>query len=193
VYRQTRPETSAADERKYRGRRGLRAVFADLGSFGKNAFVALSRQRSAFSSCCKRDRPAWTGGWCLVLSAYAHTITAPGGDPVPPLVKQRERSIAVGLPSDQGEKRSGAKHSREEVSPNSRGGSSKPSEDGQELDLGLMDPSDHDLIARFRAGEAEAFADLVRRWERRVYGLAYRVTGDATEASDIRQMAFMRA
>ena len=56
-----------------------------------------------------------------------------------------------------------------------------------------MDPSDDHLIARFREGDAGAFAELVRRWDRRVYVLAYRVTGDAEDAGDVRQMAFMRA
>jgi RNA polymerase sigma-70 factor (ECF subfamily) len=56
-----------------------------------------------------------------------------------------------------------------------------------------MAPSDNDLIARFQGGDAAAFSELVQRWDRRVYGLAYRVTGDAAEAGDVRQMAFMRA
>ncbi|MHC4089142.1 MAG: RNA polymerase sigma factor [Planctomycetota bacterium] len=55
-----------------------------------------------------------------------------------------------------------------------------------------MDLSDNDLIARIRGGDAAAFEQLVQRWDRQVYGLAYRVTGDAEEASDVRQMAFLR-
>lgn len=56
-----------------------------------------------------------------------------------------------------------------------------------------MDPSDDDLIARFRGGDVRAFEQLVRRWDRRVYGLAYRVVGDVEEAGDVRQTAFLRA
>jgi RNA polymerase sigma-70 factor (ECF subfamily) len=55
-----------------------------------------------------------------------------------------------------------------------------------------MEPSDNDLIARFKCGDAAAFAALVRRWEQRVYGLAYRMTGNAEDAADVRQVAFLR-
>jgi DNA-directed RNA polymerase specialized sigma24 family protein len=39
------------------------------------------------------------------------------------------------------------------------------------------DPSDTDLVARARDGEDDAFAEIVRRHERRVYNLAYRMLG----------------
>ena len=55
-----------------------------------------------------------------------------------------------------------------------------------------MDSSDQDLIARFRGGDAGAFDDLARRWDRRVYNLAYRVIGDAEEAGDVRQLVLLR-
>lgn len=43
------------------------------------------------------------------------------------------------------------------------------------------------------AGDADAAVAFVRRFQRRVYGLAYAVTNDATLADDIAQEAFVRA
>jgi RNA polymerase sigma-70 factor (ECF subfamily) len=51
--------------------------------------------------------------------------------------------------------------------------------------------TDTDLIARFRSGEADAFAELVSRHERRVYNLAYRMLGRAEDARDATQDAFV--
>jgi RNA polymerase sigma-70 factor, ECF subfamily len=53
------------------------------------------------------------------------------------------------------------------------------------------EPSDADLIARFRAGEAAAFGILVTRHERRVYNIAYRMLGRAEDARDAAQDAFL--
>lgn len=48
------------------------------------------------------------------------------------------------------------------------------------------------LVARCQAGDREAFAALVRRYQRQVYALAYRLVGDCSEAEDIAQEAFLR-
>ena len=53
------------------------------------------------------------------------------------------------------------------------------------------DPSDADLVARFRDGDREAFATLVARHERRVYNLAYRMLGRPEDARDASQEAFI--
>jgi len=52
--------------------------------------------------------------------------------------------------------------------------------------------SDHNLILRISKGEKEAFAALLKRYQRMVYHFAYRFLGDATEASDIAQETFLR-
>ena len=52
-------------------------------------------------------------------------------------------------------------------------------------------PSDDDLVRRFQQGQEEAFAQLMRRHERRVYNLAYRMLGHAEEARDAAQDAFL--
>jgi RNA polymerase sigma-70 factor (ECF subfamily) len=51
--------------------------------------------------------------------------------------------------------------------------------------------SDDDLVRRFQQGQEEAFVQLMRRHERRVYNLAYRMLGNAEEARDAAQDAFL--
>ena len=55
------------------------------------------------------------------------------------------------------------------------------------------DNDDADLIAAARAGDDEAFGRLVDRYRDRVYGVAYRVVGNAEDAMDIAQEAFVKA
>jgi RNA polymerase sigma-70 factor (ECF subfamily) len=53
--------------------------------------------------------------------------------------------------------------------------------------------SDLDELARHAAGgELEAFEELVRRLQRRVFGLAYQHLRDACEAEDLTQEIFLR-
>lgn len=51
--------------------------------------------------------------------------------------------------------------------------------------------SDDDLVRRFHQGQEEAFVQLMRRHERRVYNLAYRMLGNTEEARDATQDAFL--
>ena len=44
-----------------------------------------------------------------------------------------------------------------------------------------------------QSGEAEAFAELVRRYQRRAVSVAYRLLGNIEDASDVSQDAFVRA
>lgn len=53
-------------------------------------------------------------------------------------------------------------------------------------------PSDGELLARFRDGDRAACAELVRRWEVALGRIAYRITGDAAKAEDVRQTVFLR-
>lgn len=48
-------------------------------------------------------------------------------------------------------------------------------------------------IERSRQGDAEAFAALVRRYQRMIYALTYRMSGSAAEAEDLTQETFIRA
>jgi hypothetical protein len=53
--------------------------------------------------------------------------------------------------------------------------------------------SDEELVARSAGGDIESFNQLVVRWERPIYALAYRVIGREEEARDLVQEAFLRA
>ena len=50
-----------------------------------------------------------------------------------------------------------------------------------------------EFVTRLRAGDRRAFEDLVRTQQHRVYGLALRMLGNATEAQDVAQEVFIRA
>ncbi|MBA3552419.1 MAG: RNA polymerase sigma factor [Actinobacteria bacterium] len=52
-------------------------------------------------------------------------------------------------------------------------------------------PPDTELVRRFCEGDEGAFATLVRRHERRVYNLAYRMIGRPEDARDATQEAFL--
>lgn len=53
--------------------------------------------------------------------------------------------------------------------------------------------SDEILAARAAAGDETALEELVRRFQDRVYRLAYRLTGDEEEAADVLQETFLAA
>jgi RNA polymerase sigma-70 factor (ECF subfamily) len=55
------------------------------------------------------------------------------------------------------------------------------------------DVTDSDLVQRTLAGDQGAFESLVRRYEERAWWAAYHLLGDAEEARDIAQEAFLRA
>ncbi|MPZ96804.1 MAG: sigma-70 family RNA polymerase sigma factor [Propionibacteriales bacterium] len=56
-----------------------------------------------------------------------------------------------------------------------------------------MAVSDEALLAGVAAGDTDATAAFVRRYQRRVYGLALSVVGDPGLAEDVAQDAFVRA
>jgi RNA polymerase sigma-70 factor (ECF subfamily) len=53
--------------------------------------------------------------------------------------------------------------------------------------------SDEELVARSRGGDLDSFNQLVVRWERPIYALAYRVIGREEDARDVVQETFLRA
>jgi RNA polymerase sigma-70 factor, ECF subfamily len=56
-----------------------------------------------------------------------------------------------------------------------------------------MELTDGALVAKARAGETEAFRSLVERHSRRLFHLAFRMTGNEQDAEDVVQESFLRA
>src|SRR6187401_2943119 len=56
-----------------------------------------------------------------------------------------------------------------------------------------MASTDEELVARSRTGDLDSFNQLVLRWERPIYALAYRTIGREEDARDVCQEAFLRA
>ena len=56
-----------------------------------------------------------------------------------------------------------------------------------------VDPVESDLLAQARGGNLFAFEEVVRRYQRRVYGVAYRIVRRHDVADDVAQEAFIRA
>jgi RNA polymerase sigma-70 factor (ECF subfamily) len=58
----------------------------------------------------------------------------------------------------------------------------------------MADASDDgELVKRYAAGEGRAFDTIVERYEKRVYAIAFRMTGNAEDARDATQEAFISA
>src|SRR5918997_6081317 len=53
--------------------------------------------------------------------------------------------------------------------------------------------SDELLVERAVAGDPEAFGEIVRRWERRIYALTYGILGREDDARDATQETFIAA
>jgi RNA polymerase sigma-70 factor (ECF subfamily) len=53
--------------------------------------------------------------------------------------------------------------------------------------------TDEQLVERALAGDSDAFGEVVRRWERKIYALAYGITGSVEDARDAAQETFIAA
>jgi RNA polymerase sigma-70 factor (ECF subfamily) len=53
--------------------------------------------------------------------------------------------------------------------------------------------SDEQIVERALAGDGEAFGEIVRRWERRIFALAYGILGREEDARDATQETFIAA
>src|SRR5438876_8512083 len=56
-----------------------------------------------------------------------------------------------------------------------------------------MTSTDEELVARSIGGDADSFNELILRWERPIYALAYRTIGREEDARDVCQETFLRA
>lgn len=57
----------------------------------------------------------------------------------------------------------------------------------------MKTPNDLEIVARVKAGDGEAFGELVGRYSGRVYALALAMVHDAQRAEDVTQEVFIRA
>ncbi|MCO6438263.1 MAG: sigma-70 family RNA polymerase sigma factor [Phycisphaerae bacterium] len=57
----------------------------------------------------------------------------------------------------------------------------------------MNEASEIALVRQAQRGDADAFSDLVRMYQRRAVSLAYRLLGNAEDAADVAQDAFVRA
>jgi RNA polymerase sigma-70 factor (ECF subfamily) len=53
--------------------------------------------------------------------------------------------------------------------------------------------TDEELVARSKTGDLDSFNQLVKRWERPIFALAYRTLGREEDARDVTQETFLRA
>jgi RNA polymerase sigma-70 factor (ECF subfamily) len=53
--------------------------------------------------------------------------------------------------------------------------------------------TDEQIVERAQAGEAEAFGEIVLRWERRIFALSYGILGREEDARDATQETFIAA
>jgi RNA polymerase sigma-70 factor, ECF subfamily len=65
-----------------------------------------------------------------------------------------------------------------------------PAISGPAVEAGAVDP-DRELVDRWQAGDLAAFEALVRRHQRRVFGLLLRMLGNVQEAEDVAQETFL--
>src|ERR1700687_5024552 len=56
-----------------------------------------------------------------------------------------------------------------------------------------MVASDEQMVERALSGDPEAFGEIVRRWERRIFALAFGMLGREEDARDATQETFMAA
>ena len=54
-------------------------------------------------------------------------------------------------------------------------------------------PADHELIARTLAGDGDAYAVLVERYQRKIYRIAFSIVRDESEADSVTQDTFVQA
>ena len=59
--------------------------------------------------------------------------------------------------------------------------------------LRSMTRTDEELVARSKTGDTESFNQLVKRWERPIFALAYRTLGREEDARDVTHETFLRA
>ncbi len=68
----------------------------------------------------------------------------------------------------------------------------KPLDSGATIATSVTAQDDKDLVRACQQGDASAFEKLVTRYQKKVYWIAYNLVGDAEDATDLAQEAFIR-
>jgi RNA polymerase sigma-70 factor, ECF subfamily len=63
---------------------------------------------------------------------------------------------------------------------------------GSPCEVDMRQDDERRLIERCKRGEREAFNELIQRYEKQVYNLAYRLTGNYDDAQDVASEVFVR-
>ena len=56
-----------------------------------------------------------------------------------------------------------------------------------------LDPPDDVLVGRAQQGDVDAYSELVRRYQRKIYALVYHMTSSKEDAEDLTQDVFVKA
>lgn len=56
-----------------------------------------------------------------------------------------------------------------------------------------MGEKDHSIVQKILSGDKDAYASLVRQYSQTVFSVAFRITGNETDAEEVTQEAFTRA
>ena len=93
-------------------------------------------------------------------------------------------------PTAGGRQRTGARSAS-----NGQGSSVSKLMESSDLDIAAEDRQAFEvaLVLKAQGGDSDAFAELVRRYQRRTVSVAYRLLGNLEDASDVSQDAFVRA
>ena len=57
----------------------------------------------------------------------------------------------------------------------------------------MTDEKDEDIVEKVKEGDISRFNELVLKHQKKLYGLAYRILGNADDAAEAVQAAFLQA
>jgi len=126
-----------------------------------------------------RDLGGWENSPAPLVCGRATRVTGSGTDPIGPDPTRSDLPASKLIDVNDGRRPQGPG-----ASPDGPSGLARQDS---------MTRTDEELVARSIGGDVDSFNQLVLRWERPIYALAYRVIGREEEARDVVQETFLRA